>query len=185
MADSDLRRLLDERGAWMLGEPLRAAGASRLSVIVGTSGLEAFRWTSGDGMSALGLLPGFDSSGAYGVSGDGSVVVGTASRFDPSAGTFVATPFIWDATNGTRSLPALLTGYYGVDLTGWTLNEATGVSGDGRTIVGNGTNPASTYPGGDTAICEASGTSGFVAFRNSSTFVKRSESLSVLPSVGS
>jgi hypothetical protein len=30
---------------------------------------------------------------------------------------------------------------YGLDLTGWTLTSCTAVSGDGMTIVGNGTNP--------------------------------------------
>jgi len=50
-------------------------------------------------------------------------------------------PFVWDVTHGMRGLVALLEAQ-GVDLTGWKLREATGVSANGLRIVGNGTNPA-------------------------------------------
>ena len=63
------------------------------------------------------------------VSANGAVVVGTGYPRDP---------FIWDATNGMRNLRDVLVNQYGLDLTGWTLTSATGISADGLTIVGNG-----------------------------------------------
>ena len=112
------------------------------SVVVGQgssdAGTEAFRWTSGGGMIGLGFLPGGASfSYARGVSGDGSVVVGTAVHgfYDYYAA------FIWDSVHGTRSLQSVLTTQYGLDLTGWTLNEATAISSNGQYITGFGTDP--------------------------------------------
>jgi hypothetical protein len=49
--------------------------------------------------------------------------------------------FIWDQTNGMRSLKDVLERSYGLDLTGWTLESATGISADGLNIVGYGKNP--------------------------------------------
>ena len=46
-----------------------------------------------------------------------------------------------DPAEGDAQGP-LLTSDFGIDLTGWRLFEAVGVSGDGRTIAGNGLNPA-------------------------------------------
>ena len=102
------------------------------SVIVGWStssrlGYEAFRWEDGV-MTGLGII-----GCAYAVSADGSVIVG-ATIFDRSA-------FIWDETNGARDLKDVLVNDCGLDLTGWTLERATGISADGLTIVGYGTNP--------------------------------------------
>ncbi len=110
------------------------------SVVVGfgnsASGSEAFRWTSGGGMVGLGDLAGgsFDSS-AFGVSSDGSVVVGRGN----SASGYEA--FIWDAANGMRSLKTVLTGL-GVNMTGWTLTRARGISADGLIVMGYGTGPS-------------------------------------------
>jgi hypothetical protein len=50
--------------------------------------------------------------------------------------------FIWDAPHGMRSLHEVLTNNYGLDLTGWQLSAAGGISSDGATIVGYGINPA-------------------------------------------
>jgi len=41
-----------------------------------------------------------------------------------------------------RSLHAVLSNDYGLDLTGWTLSEARDISPDGRVIVGWGINPS-------------------------------------------
>ncbi|MFQ5420907.1 MAG: hypothetical protein ACE5EY_11175, partial [Anaerolineae bacterium] len=101
---------------------------------------EAFRYTlPGGPMQGLGFLPAPNPktlSKALDVSSDGSVVVGFVNA---SSG---GVAFIWDATNGMRDLKLVLSETYGLDLIGWTLNTATGISDDGLTIVGEGTNPS-------------------------------------------
>lgn len=110
------------------------------SVVVGYSvsgsGNEAFRWTSGTGMIGLGDLPGgqFESR-ALAASGDGSIIVGSGSS------TVGQEAFIWRPDSGMRSLKVVLQTRYGIDLTGWTLLEATGISSNGLVIVGTGINP--------------------------------------------
>jgi probable HAF family extracellular repeat protein len=99
------------------------------SVVVGRSDGRAFRWT-GAGMVDLGAFDATDP--AVAVSADGAIVVGR----DSTVGAF-----IWDPVHGMRELRTVLLGL-GVELNGWTLTHAVGVSADGRTIVGNGTNPA-------------------------------------------
>ncbi|MFM7907659.1 MAG: PEP-CTERM sorting domain-containing protein, partial [Microcystis sp.] len=102
------------------------------------SPFEAFRWTQQTGMVGLGHLPSVDFrffSLASGVSGDGSVVVG----YSESANGDEA--FIWNSTQGMRSLQQVLTNDYGLDLTGWFLDRANAISADGLTVVGFGTNP--------------------------------------------
>jgi probable HAF family extracellular repeat protein len=115
------------------------------SVVVGASQSdlcnEAFRWDWEDGvMKGLGTLPSLGiTSIALAVSADGSVIVGyvgASSIFGPSVGAF-----IWDETHGMRSLRGVLVDDFALDLTGWTLTSATGVSADGSTIVGEGINP--------------------------------------------
>lgn len=109
------------------------------NVVVGygtsENGPEAFRWQDGV-MEGLGDLPGgsFDSR-ATGVSADGSMVVG----FGTSTAGYEA--FIWTAEDGTRNLKDVLETDYGLDLTGWTLEAAYGISDDGAVIVGEGHNP--------------------------------------------
>ena len=66
---------------------------------------------------------------------DGSVIVGIGNT------DLGDEAFIWDATNGIRNLRMVLITDYGLDLTNWTLREARGISADGLTIVGIGTNP--------------------------------------------
>ena len=96
---------------------------------------EAFRWTQAGGMAGLGFLTGGTFSIAQGVNADGTVVVGN------SAATGIGSEaFRWTQTGGMKSVQALLTAK-GVSTTGWTLTGATGVSADGRVIVGFGTDP--------------------------------------------
>jgi probable HAF family extracellular repeat protein len=111
------------------------------SVVVGKSAADfldytAFRWTAETGMVAIPVTEtGGRTRWAEAVSGDGNVIVGIAdSRFSTVA-------FAWDQFHGTRRLPELLESQ-GVDLTGWQLEIARGVSYDGSVIVGNGTNPS-------------------------------------------
>jgi len=68
---------------------------------------EAFRWTQSGGMELLGDLPGgrFDSW-AYGVSGDGNVIVGygTVPREHPDSHLSHAVPFRWTPSLGMRRI---------------------------------------------------------------------------------
>ena len=92
-------------------------------------------------MVGLGDLPGGAfSSEASDVSADGRIVVGRGSSAAGQRAT------IWDATNGMRDLSIVLASL-GVDLTGWTLTQATSISADGLTIVGVGTNPSGLTEG--------------------------------------
>jgi len=117
------------------GSTLRASAVSADgNVIVGhTSGYEAYRWTNA-GIELLGGLPDASplSSVATGVSADGSVIVGTATNAEG-----IPEAFVWTEHAGMRSVRDLLMAQ-GLDLSGWSLNEATGVSADGRVIIGAG-----------------------------------------------
>lgn len=91
----------------------------------------AFRWTR-RGMQDLGTLPGHDVSYGYGISGDGEVVTGLC---DNAAGALTAC--LWTDRLGMVDLQEHLAAL-GVDLTGWTLTWATGLSADGSSVVGWG-----------------------------------------------
>jgi len=97
---------------------------------------QAFRWTSATGMVGLGSL----IVSANAVSADGSTIVGqfTSPPGQPFTGVGA---FIWEGAHGMRPIGQVLTGL-GVDLTGWELTDATGISADGQTIVGLGTDPS-------------------------------------------
>lgn len=138
---------------------LTSAGARAVSadgaVIVGTESdnrtgpsgwSEAFRWTEGGGVVGLGYLPGgLEQTEAFAVSADGSVIVGRGSvGYAPPGDGFsqaIYEAFIWTPDEGLRNLRDLLIAECGLDLRGWTLASATGVSADGRTIVGTGVDP--------------------------------------------
>ena len=111
----------------------------------------AVRWTEESGIESLGTLSGDEA--AFGVSADGSVVVGVHGDD--------LQPFIWDAEEGMRDLKEYLIGC-GLDLTGWTLGlQPCKVSDSGFVIVGSGVNPDGlpeawrvTLPhSGDTQTC--------------------------------
>ena len=107
----------------------------------GTPGDEAFLWTEADGMIGLGFLPGYGWSEATAISADGSVVVGSsAALIDNGEFTSVGQheAFIWDAEHGMRNLKDLLADQYGLEMPDWSLGTPTGISADGRVIVGNG-----------------------------------------------
>lgn len=123
--------------------------ANRISgnrlVVVGAgqsaSGKEAACWVR-QRVFGLGDLPGgLFQSEAHAVSGWGSVVVGRGrAAGTSSSGTDEA--FIWDRIHGMRSLKSMLETDYGLDLTGWRMITALGISDDGGTITGSGVNPA-------------------------------------------
>ena len=144
-----------------------ADGSVAVGRSISASGGEAFRWTDGGGMVGLGDLAGGSfNSRAYGVSADGSAVVGRGSS---ASGTEA---FVWDETNGMRGLMQVLMDQ-GIDMTGWSLTEARGVSADGLTIVGYGTNPlgqeegwiATIVPEPSTALLLGLGLSALAATR--------------------
>jgi probable HAF family extracellular repeat protein len=133
-------------GVWPTGSIATAISADG-QVIVGwgdsaNSGnnFEAFRWTQAGGIQGLGDLPGgVFGSRAFGVSGDGSVVVGSGNWGDPTEA------FIWTPNAGMRTLRTVLTTDYRLNLSGWTLSFALAVSADGRTVVGEGLNPCGQH----------------------------------------
>lgn len=108
------------------------------AVVVGDAGLptanEAFRWTQATGMVGLGQLDGGNNSVALAASGNGSIIVGYADN----GITHIQEPFVWNQTRGLHSLRDFLVNGLGLDLTGWALDSAYGVSADGLTIVGTG-----------------------------------------------
>jgi probable HAF family extracellular repeat protein len=110
------------------------------SIIVGFLNDEACRWTESEHFVLLGKLPGSGFARALDVNADGTVVVGTALYDEFEAA------FVWDPIGGMRNLAKVLA-TAGVDLGGWSLSWATGVSDDGRTIVGHGINPGGLSEG--------------------------------------
>jgi probable HAF family extracellular repeat protein len=116
---------------------ISADGSVVVGESLGANGLyEAFRWSQTTGvMEALGRLTGSTvGSFAWDVSADGSTVVGYADDADRGQA------FIWTEDSGLQTVQKILTDA-GVDLTGWQLKEATGISNNGRKIVGRGINP--------------------------------------------
>jgi probable HAF family extracellular repeat protein len=99
-------------------------------------GRAAFRWTAATGMIDLGNL-GDDNRvmEITGMSADGSVIVGHAMR---SPGSAVKRPYRWTAATGMRELNSLLASA-NIDMTGIELKQVTGVSDNGRFMVGLGT----------------------------------------------
>ena len=108
-------------------------------VVVGYGSNEAFRWSAETGMVGLGDLPGgIFASQAFDASANGSIVVGESST--GITGSCTTEAFIWDAENGIRRLENVLNAE-GLNLTGWILCTARGISDDGKTIAGTGINP--------------------------------------------
>ena len=108
------------------------------SVIVGNAQnaggeIQIFRWTQATGMVDLGR-PGTAGGivTAAATNTNGSIIVGHGGGLGA---------WRWSQAGGFQSIQALLT-ERGVNLTGWTLNLATGVSGNGQIIVGGGSHPS-------------------------------------------
>ena len=138
-------------GMVALGRGAATAASADGSVVVGLQphpgsgedGFRPFRWTEGSGMVSLEPhFPGAIDSAAHAVSGDGSVIVGSARQFVEEDSSYAFTAFIWDSSRGTRSLQDVLTGDYGLDLGGLRLTAARGISADARVIVGEAVSPS-------------------------------------------
>lgn len=95
------------------------------------TGYFAMKWTSAAGMVSLG-----GDGTAYGVSADGSIIVG-------DFGTGTGRAALWSSGGGIQNIRDLLVAD-GINMTGWTLTNATAISADGRTIVGFGNGPNGT-----------------------------------------
>lgn len=100
------------------------------------NGFEAFRWSQDKGMVGLGDFNGGSfTSAAMGVTADGSTVVGYGSD------GIAKQAMIWTADHGMRPLKRVLTDEYGLNLKGWSLETAMGISAEGTVISGWGTDP--------------------------------------------
>ena len=95
--------------------------------------IEPFIWDAPGGMRPLNDRPSpFFGYAATGVSGDGSIVVGTGR----SSGSLIDEAYVWDATHGMRGIGSLDPGT--------DLSRATAVSADGSTIVGENLSASGT-----------------------------------------
>ena len=131
-------RWTEQSGYVSIGRGRAYGVSSDGSTIVGqTSQTAAMIWTESTGQQVIGALPGFTYSQFSDVSADGAIAVGASyiSSSNPEA-------MILDAENGLRSLEEVLTTVCGLDLAGWELGFTTGISDDGTTIVGIGTDPS-------------------------------------------
>ncbi len=110
-----------------------------------TNSVKAVRWSANaggyDGPVALDGGGGWYYSEATGVSIDGSVIVGS---YKLNIGDIDYHAFRWAEGGSMQSLDQWLKDS-GVDTTGWTLTNASAVSGDGGTIVGSGHFGSSSY----------------------------------------
>ncbi len=112
-----------------------AHGISNDGVVVGFSDdgtfkkSRAYRWTGRGPLQDLGVLPGETRSFAWGISGDGSVVVGHAEHGSMSP---VGQAFRWTPTKGMEGIGKLTPSSM--------ISKAHAVSRDGMTIVGENWN---------------------------------------------
>lgn len=96
----------------------------------GPNGFDVFRWTPQLGMHALQVAPaGYTGASPLDVTPDGEILVGTN----------LGNAFLWRAGAGPMYVKDVLEGEFGMNLSGYTLDYATGISDDARTIVGFGT----------------------------------------------
>ena len=127
------------------GQSVATAANTDGSVIVGQSitpggvNSHAAMWMNAGAAQDLGTISGGNSI-AFGVSGNGGVVVGESDF----AGSTHA--FYWTTAAGMKDLNTVMTSA-GVNMTGVTLTNARGVSANGEFIAGTGTFPGSGVDG--------------------------------------
>jgi probable HAF family extracellular repeat protein len=95
---------------------------------------EAFRWTEQEGTVSL-VSPGWSLTVPRDISADGSVIVGRGLNITSSAA------FYWTSETGMLDLRDLLIFGGAMNLDGWTLVSADGISDDGRTVAGTALGP--------------------------------------------
>jgi len=126
-----LGTLAGGNASWAYG--VSGDGSAIVGASTATEGLRAFIWTAAGGMESLGVMEGGVFSSATSISSDGTLVVGFGGLADGSQGAFIHHDLL-----GMVYLKDYLIGR-GVNMTGWEqLLKATGVSADGRFVVGNG-----------------------------------------------
>lgn len=94
------------------------------SVVIGTTETRGFRWTSATGMVEFAAAAGFTNPRLFGISGDGSVIVGNVQTANGSEA------FRWTAAGGYVGLGDLAGGTFG--------SAAIAISADGSVITGSG-----------------------------------------------
>jgi probable HAF family extracellular repeat protein len=143
-ADSGIVGLGDLNGDPEFQSSTATAVSSNGAVVVGYADApnsfdQAFRWTQATGMIGLGAFQtpfGIGGSQALAVNTDGSVIAGW------SFGDNGEQASLWTQSGGLRSLRAVLTDAgLGPAIANWDFTRATGLSADGRVIVGYGANP--------------------------------------------
>lgn len=122
------------------------------TIVVGNTGLEAFRWTQAGGYERLGWLPDpSPASSARAISADGLRIVGWSSSTQ-----HVTRGFVWEASTGmvplepiSYSLPVALSGAYAIGFQGqWIGGYSYDVNIDQATVWDAPTNPLSLDPNG-------------------------------------
>jgi len=137
--DTGMLGLGDLPGGRFSSEPfgMTADAAILVGEASSAQGIEAFRWTRETGMQGLGDLAGGEfHSTAFATSAGGAVVVGFGTTGDGTEA------FLWDAKRGMRNLKSVLVAAGVESVADWRLSEASGISADGRTVVGTGRNRA-------------------------------------------
>ncbi len=149
-------------GAYVVGE-----SSTGLSTPSGWSEQHAFRWDPTNGIVDLGTTPvdpfgwGTHETHPTGVSNDGRTVVGYSgvSAFGPGA---VQPLFLWREGSPMMLLSDYLVASGAPQVSGWVLEQVSGISADGRVMYGHGLNPSFqreafviTIPGLPTVYCAA------------------------------
>jgi uncharacterized membrane protein len=122
---------------------MAADGSSFVGQANNDSGLsQAVVWGSNGSTQVLDLVPGFDSAAAFGVSGNGSIIGGTA--YIDGVGSDIAA--FWTSDGTAYDLKAYLADN-GISLPGWNLLAVTEVSQNGLYLTGRGINPDGNLEG--------------------------------------
>jgi probable HAF family extracellular repeat protein len=101
-------------------------------------------WTPSAGWENLGTLAGYDNSLESDISEDGSLVFGMVFNYATPTTPFTQEGMVWDRTHGMRFAKDWLSQDYGLDLSLWTLQYVSGISDDGKTVVGYGLHNGNT-----------------------------------------
>ncbi len=147
--DGSVAGLGDLDGGLFLSEALAISADGTTIVGLGVANLDdqAVRWGADLQIESLGRVDGYTAaSRANAVSADGTSIVGRASSGPSDPDPFQNTAFLWTESEGMQNLAVLLA-TSGLDLAGWTLEDATGISADGRSIVGTAIDPSGVTRG--------------------------------------